>query len=78
MGVSFFVNPGWMSEGRCTVRSATLPSTSFEVAGSTPMEPEQYTKPWHLMAWEKKGSGRGALSVLTASLRTMFAVGGFV
>ena len=34
--------------------------------------------PLHLMAWEKKGSGGGALSVLTASLRTMFAVCGFV
>jgi hypothetical protein len=30
--------------------------------------------PLHLMAWEKKGIGGGALSVLTASLRTMFAV----
>lgn len=31
------------------------------------MAPEQYTMPWQMMAWEKKGNGGGALSVLTAS-----------
>lgn len=33
-----------------THRSATLPSTNVLVAGSTPIDPEQYTIPWHLIA----------------------------
>jgi len=36
-----------------------------------PTLPEQYTIPWHLIAWEKKGNGVGALSVTTASFWTM-------
>lgn len=54
-----------------TVRSPTVPSTTWFVAGSSPMEPEQYTMPWHLMAWEKNGNGGGALSVLTSSFWTI-------
>jgi len=67
-----FSKPGSNKRGY-TARSPTPPSTSFMVVGSMPTEPEQYTIPLHLMAWEKKGIGGGALSVLTASLRTILA-----
>jgi hypothetical protein len=65
--------PGIMKdrEGQQTVLSATPPSTNFMLVGSIPIEPEQYTIPLHLIAWEKKGIGAGALVVRTDSLSVM-------
>jgi hypothetical protein len=54
-----------------TVRSLTLPSTNLEVLGSTPIEPEQYTMPLYLTAWDSCGIGLGALSVSTAVWRSI-------
>ena len=57
--------------GEQTVRSATLPSTSFMLVGSIPIDPEQYTIPLHLIACEKNGMGAGAFVVRTDSLSVM-------
>jgi hypothetical protein len=57
-----------------TVRSATLPSTSFMLVGSIPIDPEQYTIPLHLIACEKNGMGAGAFVVRTDSLSVMASI----
>ena len=48
------------------------PSTSVFVSFSNPMLPEQNTIPFALMAWEKTGSGAGALRVLISVMPLMF------
>jgi len=49
-----------------TVWALIPPSTSFQDTGSRPILPDTKTIPFALMAWEKTGSGLGALGVLTS------------
>lgn len=46
----------------------------MDVAGSSPMLPEQKTRPLYLMACENCGSGLGALSVRTLSILLILTV----
>lgn len=62
------------AQGRHTVLSLTVPSMATEVAGSSPMLPEQKTSPLYLIACENCGRGLGALSVRTLSILLILMV----